>query len=102
MKTLKELKTQLTPEVRATASANAAAIISQLSLSEMRKSRGQNQVAVALELGLTQPHISQIERRPDALISTLSAYVKALGGELELRANFPDGQSVAITQFSRK
>ena len=33
-----------------------------------------------------------MEKRTDMLISTLSSYVQALGGTLEVRASFPDGK----------
>jgi hypothetical protein len=33
-------------------------------------------------------------------IGTLSKFIEAMGGQLEIRAIFPDG-SVRITQFSR-
>ena len=37
-----------------------------------------------------------MERRSDMYVRTLADFIKALGGELEIRANFPDG-SVRIT-----
>ena len=48
------------------------------------------QVQVAQTLGSSQANISKIERRDDLYLSTLSEYVEALGGRLELRAVFPD------------
>jgi len=39
-----------------------------------------------------------MERRGDMSISTLSQFVKAMGGYLEIRAVFPDGE-VRISQF---
>lgn len=36
--------------------------------------------------------------RTDLYISTLRRYIEAMGGDLELRANFPDG-SVSITSL---
>jgi hypothetical protein len=41
-----------------------------------------------------QPEISKIERRTDMYLS-----VKAMGGMLEVRAAFPDGEVVTISQF---
>jgi hypothetical protein len=35
-------------------------------------------------------NVSQIESRHDIYLSTLSAYVEALGGRLEVNAVFPD------------
>lgn len=94
-----ELRKQISPEVQAAARAKAVSIIAEMSLAEIRKSRGKNQGELADVMNLAQPNISQIENRPDALVSTLSQYIEALGGKLELHAKFPDGQDVEITQF---
>ena len=46
------------------------------------------------ELGLGPAAVSRLERRSDMLISTLRRFVGAMGGELEIRARFPDGEVV--------
>lgn len=99
-KPLNELRKKIKPKVKAAAKAKAAGILAEMSLAELRKSRNQSQVAVAEKLGLAQPNVSQIESRPDALVSTLSQYVKALDGKLEIRAVFADGEAVEIKQFN--
>ena len=38
-----------------------------------------------------------MERRTDLLLSTMRGYVEALGGKLELRAVFPDGEFLLDT-----
>jgi DNA-binding XRE family transcriptional regulator len=98
-KNLYELKAQLDPTVVRTADINSAAILAQLSLAEVRKLRGTSQVTLAQTMAIAQPGISQIEKRPDALVSTLQSYIEALGGKLELRAVFPEGEQIEITQF---
>ncbi len=45
-----------------------------------------------------QPEISKIEHRTDMYVSTLPRFVEAMGGKLEITAQFPDG-TVRITQF---
>lgn len=100
-KPLSELRKKMSPEVQAAARAKAVGIVAEMSLAEARKLRGRSQAHVAKELGISQPNISQIEKRPDTLVSTLASYVEALGGELEIRAKFPDGQDVEITQFKQ-
>jgi len=42
-----------------------------------------------------------LERRTDMYVSTLSHFVEAMGGELQITAVFPDG-SVRITQLESK
>jgi hypothetical protein len=41
-------------------------------------------------MGRSQENVSRIERRHDVRISTLIGLVRALGGELEITAVFPD------------
>ncbi|MEX1221158.1 MAG: XRE family transcriptional regulator [Idiomarina sp.] len=98
-KPLNEHRKKIKPEVQAAARAQAVGIIAEMTLAETRKARGLNQVEVAKKLNIAQSNISQMESRPDALLSTLGEYIAALGGELQLHAKFPDGQSVEITQF---
>jgi hypothetical protein len=35
-------------------------------------------------------------------VSTLASYIEAVGAHLEIRAVFPDGRAVKITQFSEE
>jgi hypothetical protein len=48
--------------------------------------------------GVKQSAISKLERRADMYVSTLRHFIEAMGGQLEIRAVFPDGD-VRITQF---
>jgi hypothetical protein len=69
-----------------------------VSLRELRLLTGRTQVDVADEMGVAQGEISRLERRDDAKLSTLRAYVEALGGKLELTAKVGD-RSVALHAF---
>lgn len=60
----------------------------ELSLSQVRAEVGQTQVAVAGTLRITQGSLSKLEHQADARLSTIRAYVEALGGTIELRAYF--------------
>ena len=59
-------------------------------LTRLREARGMTQREVAETLDVSQANISRIEHEDDLYLSTLSGYVAALGGRLELRAVFPD------------
>jgi transcriptional regulator with XRE-family HTH domain len=48
-------------------------------LAQVRRSAGRTQVELAGALGTSQGQISRIERQSDMLLSTLSAYLTALG-----------------------
>ena len=71
----------------------------EMSLQELRQGvTGVTQTELAELLEVTQGAISQLESRHDVLLSKLAGYIRALGGELELIARFPD-TDVRITQF---
>jgi transcriptional regulator with XRE-family HTH domain len=72
--------------------------IAAMPLDELRRSRKMTQVRLAESLGVNQGEVSKIEHRTDLYLSTLSEYVEALGGTLEIRAVFRD-REVRITQF---
>ena len=55
-----------------------------VTLALLRKAIGLTQVEVAQAMQVDQAAISKLEGRSDALVSTLRAYARALGGELEL------------------
>ena len=66
-------------------------------LAEIRKSRRLTQQQVAAQMGVTAARVSQIEHGQvkRAAIWGLAGYVEALGGHLELIANF-DGERMVI------
>ncbi len=101
-KPLSEMRKKISPKVSQAARAKAVKIVAEMSLAELRKSRGINQSLVADVMNVAQPNISKIESRPDALLSTLANYIEALGGTLELHAKFPDGQDVHISALTNK
>ena len=60
-------------------------------LAELRQSLQVTQEELAKRLHVRQAAISRLENRADTRVSTLRDTVEALGGELEVRAKFPDG-----------
>jgi len=66
-------------------------------LSQLRNAHRLTQVQLAAILGVSQAQVSRVENQADLYLSTLRSYVQAMGGELELRAVFPNGQAAAIT-----
>jgi len=43
-------------------------------------------------LNVSQANVSKIEQRTDMYISTLRSHIRAMGGDLEIRAKFADGE----------
>lgn len=59
-------------------------------LAEERKQRGLTQAQLAETMGVTPGRVSQIERGELSTIEAIARYVRALGGRLDLVANFTD------------
>ena len=59
-------------------------------LKDLRELVGTQQVAVAAAMQVNQAAVSRFENRGNIQIEPLSAYIEAMGGELELRAKFKD------------
>ncbi|BAB72561.1 helix-turn-helix domain-containing protein [Anabaena sp. FACHB-709] len=93
-----ELRKKMTPEQQAESEMQANLVLLKLTLSELRESLGQTQGDVAKNMGVVQSALSKIEHQDDIQISTLSRYIKSLGGSLTIIACFPD-QEVVISQF---
>src|SRR4051812_21141385 len=68
-----------------------------MTLVQMRESRNTTQTTLAASIGVSQRRISQIEHSGNPNLETLRSYVQALGGELEVRAIFPDQEPIAFT-----
>jgi len=94
-----ELFDKMPAASRARVDARVQKALKEMPLSELRRALEMAQQTVGDVLGMTQPEVSKLEQRSDALISTVRRYVEAMGGELDIIARFPQG-SVKITQFS--
>ncbi|MBD2859087.1 XRE family transcriptional regulator [Spongiibacter sp. KMU-158] len=97
-KSFKHLRDKMPLDSQAAASNKAKALMAEMPLSELRLARKLSQAQLAEKMHVNQAAISKMERRTDMYVSTLREAIKAMGGELEIQAKFPDG-SVSITQF---
>src|SRR5436190_6285593 len=89
---------KLSPAQRKKVEARAAELIAEeMSLRELRRARKLTQVRIAKSLGITQDSVSRLEKRSDLLLSTLRKTVQAMGGNLSLVAEFPDGPPVVLS-----
>lgn len=94
-----EIQAKMSPERQARAQARADAMLREMPLQELRRARDLTQDTLATAMHTSQSEVSKIEQRTDTYVSTLRNYVRAMGGELDIVARFPDGD-VRITQFS--
>ena len=94
-----ELTRDFTPERRARVDARKAELQAAMPLHELRQARAMTQKAVGDVLKVKQPAVAKLERRTDMYVSNLRSYIEAMGGRLNIVAEFPQG-SVVITNFS--
>jgi predicted XRE-type DNA-binding protein len=78
------------PERRARLDQERQFVRTIIGLTAMREARGATQRQIAEAWHVSQANVSQIERTQDIFLSTLSKYIAALGGQIEIRAVFPD------------
>ncbi len=97
-KKFKNLRDNMSAERRANISARTRELLDEMPMQDLRRAMQLSQEQIAAELGIKQGSVSKLERRTDLYISTLRRYVEAMGGDLELRANFPEG-SVSISSL---
>ena len=94
-----ELFSNMKPEGRERANARADAFLKDMALADLRRARARTQQQLARTLSVNQAWISRVERQTDMYLSTLRAYVEALGGELEVSVRFDD-YVVRLNQFA--
>lgn len=92
-KKLEHLMEQLPARRRAAIKARAGELAT---LKDLRQAVAQTQQDLAVALGVGQDTISRLEKRSDMLLSTMRRYVEAMGGTLELVAQFPNRPPVVI------
>ena len=79
---------------------NSTMMAGEQTLRDLRRTLMLTQSYMADTLGIGQESISRLEKRNDLLLSTLHNYVKAMGGELRLVAEFPDRSPIIIKGYA--
>jgi transcriptional regulator with XRE-family HTH domain len=90
------VKRTTTASTRRKAIRRTRELLEEMLLSELRALSGMTQKQLAEVLRIKQPSLSKIENQSDIQLSTLRKIVQALGGELEVRARFPEGKEIKI------
>jgi hypothetical protein len=99
VKNFADLEAQMSPESKARSEAQYRELVAQMPLCELRQARELSQVKLAAAMNVNQAAVSKLERRTDMYISTLRGYIRAMGGDLDIVARFPEGQ-VRISNFA--
>lgn len=84
-----ELTKDWSPERHARVEALAVKLEEEMTLEQIRESLDLTQQRIAKLMKTTQGNVSRLERRHDMLLSTLQAYIAAMGGALEISVRFP-------------
>ncbi len=94
-----ELTKDWSPERRQRVKEEARELLREMRLHELRRARELTQQELAERLNVNQPAVAKMEQRTDVYVSSLRHYIEAVGGQLKVVAEFPEGE-VAITNFS--
>ncbi len=89
----------MSAEAQAKSRDKADAMLKAMPLHELRRARGLSQKTLAEVLHVQQPAVAKLEHRTDMYLSTLRNHIRAMGGELDVIARFPDGE-VRIETFA--
>jgi transcriptional regulator with XRE-family HTH domain len=101
-KPFSELVAKMSPKAREKIKRGTAALLAEMEMAELRAALKVRQVQLADQLQTTQAAISRLEKDPqNTKISTLRRYVEGLGGEIEVRAVFPE-RSIRITNLTTR
>jgi predicted XRE-type DNA-binding protein len=86
-----ELEARMSPESRERVAERVKEELAKMPLHHLRNARDMTQTRLAELLEMDQGNVSKLEQRTDMYLSTLRSYIEAMGGQLEIRAVFPDG-----------
>ncbi len=97
-KPFKDLMDDMSPERRDRIRLKTEVMKNDMALSELRQALDLTQDELAKSLHMKQSAISKFEHQSDIYLSTLRRILFAMGAELKIVAQFPEG-SVLINQF---
>jgi DNA-binding transcriptional regulator YiaG len=67
-----------------------------MGLAAIRRAADLTQTELARHLGVSQAAVAKTEQRHDLLLSTLRAYLEAIGGQVRIVVTFPGGGEVDL------
>lgn len=97
----KKLTENISSERRAKIEARKIELREEMALHELRQAIGTSQETLADSLDVLQPAIAKMERRSDIRVSSLRRMIEAMGGSLEIKAHFPQG-NVTLTNYNNE
>ncbi len=94
-----ELTKGFDPKRRARVEARKRTLRADMNRRKLRQARALARKAICETLRVERPAVEELERRTDLYVSNLRASIEAMGGRLNIAAEFPQGKAV-ITNFS--
>ncbi|HBG18750.1 MAG TPA: transcriptional regulator [Desulfobulbaceae bacterium] len=94
------LKEKISPESSARIDERVKIALKEMPLSELRQAKQLTQQQLAERLHVKQASVSKMESQTDMYISTMRKYIEAMGGKLEIIAQFPEG-SIKVDAFEK-
>jgi DNA-binding XRE family transcriptional regulator len=94
----RDIRRTLSPEQEEETRQYVKSVVETVSLNQLREARSLTQASLASILGVNQGSVSKMEKRTDMYVSTLRSFIQAMGGQLQIKAVFPEGE-VQIDQF---
>ncbi|WP_151994418.1 helix-turn-helix domain-containing protein [Buttiauxella massiliensis] len=95
MKKLQDVISEFSPEDQTDIWKMAQVMVLETGLQLMREELSLSQKQVAEKMGVSQPAIAAIEQRGNDLkLLTLKRYIEAMGGQLSLLVQLPEGNKV--------
>ncbi len=94
----RDIRRTLSPEREEETRQYVKSVVEAVTLNQLREARDLTQANLASILGVNQGSVSKMEKRTDMYVSTLRSFIQAMGGQLQIKAVFPEGE-VQIEQF---
>jgi transcriptional regulator with XRE-family HTH domain len=96
----RDIRKTLSPEAEERIRQSVIDAAGVMTLYQLREAKQMTQVSLATVLQVNQGAVSRLEKRTDMYVSTLRSYIQAMGGQLQVKAIFPEGE-VEIDQFEK-
>jgi transcriptional regulator with XRE-family HTH domain len=96
----RDIRGTFSPEQEAEIARRVEEAAGVMTLYQLREARNLTQVSLARVLNINQGAVSKMEKRTDMYVSTLRNFIQAMGGQLQVKAIFPEGE-VEIEQFEK-
>ncbi|MFP5235802.1 MAG: XRE family transcriptional regulator [Acidobacteriota bacterium] len=96
----RDVRRSFSPEEEKEIRQYVESVVNSVTLDQLREARKLTQTNLANILGVNQGSVSKMEKRTDMYVSTLRSFIEAMGGQLQIRAVFPEG-AVEIDQFEK-